>query len=143
MYSSNAILRNRLDKRNNKIYNTLHFSTRAIPFLNFFYDLFYRNKIKVIPSSIGNLLTNIGLAQWIMDDGSFQSGLILQTNAYTLLEVENLINVLLSNFNINSYIRIERNYPVIYIPADQINLVRSLVLNHMHPSTHYKLGINI
>lgn len=143
MCSSNAILRNRLDKRTNKIYSTLHFSTRTIPFLNVFYDLFYLNKTKVIPSSIGNLLTNIGLAQWIMDDGSFQSGLILQTNAYTIIEVENLINVLLSNFNINSYIRIEKNSPVIYIPANQIDLLRSLVLNHMHPSTHYKLGINI
>jgi hypothetical protein len=63
MCSSNAILRNRLDKRTNKVYNILHFSTRAIPFLNKFYELFYVNKKKVVPSSIGNLLTEIGLAQ--------------------------------------------------------------------------------
>jgi hypothetical protein len=76
-----------------------------------------------------------------MDDGSFQSGLILQTNAYTNLEVENLIKVLLSNFNLNSYLRTEKNKPVIYIPANQMKLVQLLVLDYMHPSTHYKLGI--
>jgi len=77
-------LRVRLDKRKNKIYNTLHFSTRSLESFNYFYDLFYINKIKVIPNSIDKLLTKLGLAQWIMDDGSFKSGLTLQTNAYTI-----------------------------------------------------------
>jgi hypothetical protein len=63
MCSSNAILRERLDKRIKKIYSSLHFSTRSLSFFNYYYDLFYFNKIKVIPISIGNLLTEIGLAK--------------------------------------------------------------------------------
>jgi hypothetical protein len=139
--SSNAILRERLDKRTNKIYGTLHFSTRALPFFNPFYELFYVNNIKVIPNSIGSLLTEIGLAQWIMDDGSFKSGLTLQTNAYTNTDVDLLISVIYNNFGIKSYMRLERNQPIIYIPADQIELLRSLVIPLMEPSTFYKLGL--
>ena len=76
-----------------------------------------------------------------MDDGFFKSGLTLQTNAYTITEVELLIKVLFTNFGINSYMRVEKNKSVIYIPASEMNLVRSLVLEHMEPSTHYKLGL--
>jgi hypothetical protein len=95
----------------------------------------------VIPISIGNLLTEIGLAKWIMDDGFFKYGLTLQTNAYTNHEVELLISVIFKNFCINSYIRFEQKRPIIYIPAENLNLIKSLVLNHMVPSTYYKLGI--
>jgi len=76
-----------------------------------------------------------------MDDGFFRSGLTLQTNAFSVLEVKLLISVLNSNFGMSSYIRFERNKPVIYIPANQISLLRSLVLEHMEQSTHYKLGL--
>jgi len=86
-------------------------------------------------------LTPIGLGQWIMDDGFFRPGLTLQTNAFSVLEVELLISVLNSNFGIIRYIRFERNQPVIYIPANQISLLRSLVLEYMEQSTHYKLGL--
>jgi hypothetical protein len=37
--------------------------------------------------------------------------------------------------------RFERNQPVIYIPAKNINTLKKVVLPHMHNSTHYKLGI--
>lgn len=57
-----------------------------------------------------------------------RNGLTLYTNAFSILEVELLISVLQTNFGISSRIRFERNQPVIYIPANQIELLKSLVL---------------
>lgn len=104
--------------------------------------MFYVNKVKIVPLNIGTLLTPIGLAQWIADDGFFRCGLYLQTNSYTKEEVLLLIEVLKVKFSIESKIRFERKIqPVIYIPANQIPKLRLLVLNYMDISTHYKLGI--
>lgn len=75
-----------------------------------------------------------------MDDGTCNGGVILQTNAFSVSEVQLLSDVLFEKFLIVSYLRYERNQPVIYIPASQLNLVRSLVLQHMVPSTFYKLN---
>jgi hypothetical protein len=78
-----------------------------------------------------------------MDDGSFRYGLTLQTNAFSVSDVELLISVLKSNFDIISRIRFEQscNQPIIYIPADQIDKLKLIVLSYMEPSTHYKLGL--
>lgn len=65
----------------------------------------------------------------------------MQTNAFQIAEVELLISVLKANFNLNSHIRFERKQPIIYITSSELPLLKSLVLDHMHPTTHYKLGI--
>ena len=67
-------------------------------------DLFYTDKVKTIPSNIGDLLTEVGLAFWIMDDGGLGSNgtLNLHKDSYTLAEVNLLIDVLKRNFDINS-----------------------------------------
>jgi hypothetical protein len=49
--------------RNNKkrglITQSLYFRTLAMPCLNYYYDLFYKDKIKVIPRNLDELLTAI------------------------------------------------------------------------------------
>ena len=50
------------DKRTGKIYNSLIFKTRMLPCFNYLWDLFYIDKVKIIPSNIGLLLTEVGLA---------------------------------------------------------------------------------
>ena len=92
------------DSRTGKIYNSLIFKTRMLPCFNYLWDLFYINKVKTIPSNIGDLLTEVGLAFWIMDDGGLGSNgtLNLHTDSYTLSEVNLLIEVLKRNFDINS-----------------------------------------
>jgi len=57
------------DKRTGKVYNSLIFKTRMLPCFNYLWDLFYDNKIKKVPLNIGELLTEVGLAFLIMDDG--------------------------------------------------------------------------
>ena len=54
---------NHLDKRTNKTYSTLSFSTKALPLFTEFYDQFYLNNNKIIPNQeYFNLLTPLALA---------------------------------------------------------------------------------
>jgi len=97
--------------------------------------------VKVIPFNIASLLTPIALAQWIADDGFFRNGLALQTDSYTRNEVNLLIEALILNFGIEIRVRLEKQNPVIYIPSSQMDLVRSIVLQHLDPYTYYKIGL--
>ena len=45
------------DKRTSKFYNSLIFKTRMLPCFNYLCDLFYIDKVKTIPSNIGDLLS--------------------------------------------------------------------------------------
>lgn len=72
----------RNDKKRDLITQSLYFRTLAMPCLNYYYDLFYKDKIKVIPRNLDKLLTARGLAYWIMDDGG-KSVLLRRTNYYS------------------------------------------------------------
>lgn len=97
------------DKCTGKIYYSLIFKTRMLPCFNYLCDLFYKDKVKTIPSNIGDLFTIVGLAFWIMVDGGLGSNgtLNLHTDSYTLTEVNLLIDVLKRNLDINSRISIK------------------------------------
>nr|YP_010218778.1 LAGLIDADG endonuclease [Morchella brunnea]UBU98585.1 LAGLIDADG endonuclease [Morchella brunnea] len=62
------------------------FRTLAMPCLNYYYDLFYKDKVKTIPRNLGELLTASSEedAFWIMDDGgkSVYNQTILHTRAF-------------------------------------------------------------
>jgi hypothetical protein len=91
------------DRRSRRIYDSLIFKTLAFPCFNFYHELFYPNGKKIIPSYIGELLTPVGLAFWIMDDGGKSHlDLALNTDSYTLNEVELLIHVLQTKFDMES-----------------------------------------
>ena len=60
--------------------------------------------IKIVPLNIYESLTAIGLAFWIMVDGSYskiKGNIILCTDSYTLQEVKLLISVLSNKFNLS------------------------------------------
>ena len=91
-----------LDKRTNKIYYSIGFATYSLPCFNYYYKLFYLNGVKVIPLNIGELLTPVGLAYWVMDDGGkSRNNFYLNTDSFSLDEVELLIKVLKENFDLN------------------------------------------
>ena len=50
------------DKRTNKIYSSISFTTMQLPCLNIFRELFYPSNIKIVPNNIYELLTPKGLA---------------------------------------------------------------------------------
>ena len=90
------------DKCTGKIYNSLIFKTRMLPCFNYLWDLFYKDRKKIIPFNIKDLLTEVGLAFGIMDDGGVGSGgtLNLNTDTYTDNEIEFLMDAFTQNFNL-------------------------------------------
>jgi len=131
------------DKRTGKIYNSLIFKTRMLPCNNFLWDLFYLNNIKIVPLNIQELLTEVSLAFWIMDDGGLGPGgeLILHTNSYSSDEVDLLIKVLKCNFNIQSRKSLKKvGQWIIIIPKKEVYKVAELTVDHMHSTMFYKIG---
>jgi len=114
-----------------------------LPCFNYLWNLFYIDKVKTVPLNIGELLTEVGLAFWIMDDGGLNSNgtLNLHTDSYTLSEVNLLIDVLNHNFNISSRKSLKRpGQWIIVIPKKEVPKVATFTLRHLHLSMYYKLG---
>lgn len=72
--------------------------------LNKYYELFYKDKIKIVTKNIHELLTARGLAHWIMDDDGigFYNQTILHTRAFTKEDLFILQNALKLNFKLKT-----------------------------------------
>jgi len=57
-----VILTRKPDKRTGEIYKSLYFRTLSMPCLNYYYELFYKNGVKIILRNLYKLLTARGLA---------------------------------------------------------------------------------
>ena len=132
--------------RNNKkrgiITQSLCFRTISMPCLNYYYELFYKDNKKRVPNNLDELLTERGLAYWIMDDGgkTFYNQTVLHTRSFTKEEVIYIQNVLNKNFELVT--RIEEKSPnqwIIYIPVKQVKSLKSIVGPYMHKSMLYKI----
>lgn len=120
----------------------LRFRTLAAPNLSYLYDMFYNNKKKIVPRNIAEILNARALAYWIMDDGSWAgSGVLLHTNNFVLSDVELLAKTLKEKFNLQLTIRVKGNNHIIYIRAESIKHLISLVKPYIRPEFFYKLGI--
>nr|YP_009945105.1 LAGLIDADG endonuclease [Monilinia laxa]QOE17469.1 LAGLIDADG endonuclease [Monilinia laxa]QYB19889.1 GIY-YIG endonuclease [Monilinia laxa]QYB19974.1 GIY-YIG endonuclease [Monilinia laxa]QYB20055.1 GIY-YIG endonuclease [Monilinia laxa]QYB20152.1 GIY-YIG endonuclease [Monilinia laxa] len=53
----------RKDKRSDTTTQSLYFRTLAMPCLNYYYDLFYKERVKIVPRNLGPLLTARGLGK--------------------------------------------------------------------------------
>ena len=93
----------------------------------------------------GDLLTPVGLAFWIMDDGSRQgSGLHLNVYGFDNESVDRLLDVLQGKFNLECTLHGHSAHGGkyrIYVRADSMPRLQELVLPHMVPSMLYKLGL--
>ena len=85
-----SILERKPDKRTGLIYKSIYFLTLRFSCLNEYYEIFYKDRVKIIPNNLDKLLTPIGLAYWIMDDGGKSSygHTVLHTRSFTLKDVE-------------------------------------------------------
>lgn len=110
---------NNLDKRTGKSNYSCWFRTKASPTFTKLHIAWYKDKRKIIPANIKELLTPISLASYcFMQDGSFQKasgGVYLSTDAYTILEVKLLATSLSEKFNIKTSIHISHGRGRIYI----------------------------
>ena len=136
-------LRKRICKTN-KILFHYRINTYTFTSLNWLYDLFYKNNIKILPldHEIWNYFTEFSLAIWFMDDGSkTKSGYRLATNCFTINEINFLQKLLLEKFNLKTTKQssgLSKGY-IIYIKAESRNLFMTLIQKHVHDCMKYKL----
>lgn len=100
-----TIVTRKSDPRTGKVYQSIYVRTLRFACLNPYHDLFYKDKKKVVPSNIQDLLTPVGLAHIIMGDG-FLNGqskvVIICSESFSKEEQELLISVLDKNFGIKA-----------------------------------------
>lgn len=129
-----------------KTHQSIYFDTLAYPAFNKFHDMFYKEKVKIVPSNIEELLTARGLAYWYMDDGGAdRSGYVYYTNNFTKEEVELLVRVLKNKFSLDCSIhtrndKVNKPY-MIYIRANSWNRFKSLIEPYVIPHFAYKLEL--
>ena len=130
------------DKTNNQTYSKISLSTMQLPCFNKFYDLFYKEKIKKVPLNIEQLLIPIGLAHWIMGDGSkHNNGLHLSVYAFNIKEAIILKNALISKFGLTVTIHNHKVGPRLYIWEADMPGLRRMLMPYFVPSMLYKLGL--
>lgn len=79
------------------------FKTWTFQSFNFYHNLFYVNKLKIIPKNIEFYLTPLAIAIWIMDDGTKSSGgLRLCTNSFSYEDNLLLCKALKNRYNITA-----------------------------------------
>jgi hypothetical protein len=132
-----------VDKRTNKSYSSISFTTMQLPCFNEYRDLFYNLKVKFVPENIYDLLTPRGLAYWIQDDGSRHgSGLHISVYAFTNEDVDKLMYTLQDKFNLKCSIHYNRDKkPRIYIFKESMENLISLVKPFFVKEMLYKLGL--
>ncbi|RUS23425.1 homing endonuclease [Endogone sp. FLAS-F59071] len=128
----------------------LKFTTVTLPCFSQLYNLFYDEQgNRRLHPLLGAYLTARGLAHWIMCDGEKinRGGVFLNTFSFSMEEVDFLISVIRTNFNLDCHRIIKRSngkiYWRIYISGKKENLKQ--LINHvqpyMHSSMYYKLGL--
>jgi ubiquinol-cytochrome c reductase cytochrome b subunit len=123
----------------------IRFHTWTFSNFNWIHDVWYVNQlgVKKVPSIIGQYLTPLALAIWIMDNGGKVSqGLKLATNSFSYSDCLFLMKVINDNFNLKSTVQktgVTNQYHI-YIWKESMPLLREIVLPYIHPSIKYKLN---
>lgn len=120
-----------------KVHKWYQFSTRSIREWNELHSAWYVEGKKVVPSDIADLLTPVSLAHWHMDDGGWtKGGIHLNTNSFTKADVQRLVDILKSKFNLTCSVQ-SRNR--LYIWSGSAPLFCDIIRPHIHPSMVYKI----
>ena len=131
---------NRLDKRfKNPNYKSCYIQSKANPELFYFYNLFYKNKVKRIPEDL-TLLTPLAIAIWFMDDGlKLECGYGISTNSFSLEDVTRICQYLKNTYGLE-YSITKKN--TIYIKANSRKKFTNLIKKYIDSSMLYKLHKN-
>lgn len=123
------------------------FRTIRHPLLTEIYQQFYRSQgykcgRKVVPASVKHTLSPLGLAVWVMDDGSYGQGTIeISTYAFILAEVQFLQMCLRKRFHIETSIVRDRDKGYrLYCLRREVQKLTSIVRPYIIPSLLYKIG---
>ena len=126
-------------KKENKEYRRLHFSTYSNGAFQKWRDLFYKNKVKIVPNNIQEILVEpLSLAVWMMDDGYKRNdcnALRFNTDLYSYQEQQILVDCLRSNFGITATIHKKGKTFNVYIPEKSslkfCEIIRPYIINSL------------
>lgn len=97
------------ERCNGKNRTSCRFTTRSLQCFNEYFELFYLNRYKTIPESIG--LSPLSLAVWFMDDGSkSRDALYLNTQQFGYYGSEKLAGMLRNQFGFEARINKDSKY---------------------------------
>ena len=137
----------RIFKKNGSVDKTHYgyeFNSFTFRSFNWIHKLFYKKGVKYVNEDLVKYITPLALAIWISDDGGFaKPGVRIASNSFKLKEVEFLVEVLNSKFDLDCTIQTLKpsgNYSI-YIKGSSIPNLRKIILPYLHPSMHYKLGL--
>ena len=132
-------------KKMQKNYERLHFATYSNIIFREWRDLFYRNKIKIIPQNINEILVSpMSLAVWMMDDGYKRNdcnALRINTDLFSLGEQELLVDCLKENFGISTTIHKKGKTFNIYVPEKSSRNFCNLIRPYIIDSLLYKVSL--
>jgi len=132
------LIMSKFDSRPNKMkdYSSIKFQTLSLPCFNKYKELFYNLEgKKIIPLNLEELLSEKGLAYWIMDDGyKSGKGFYICTESYSLDEHQIIINLLKKKFNLESSAHKTTNGYRIYIFSKEklYQLIKPYLLSHFN-----------
>ena len=132
------------NKISGNISSSMYFNTFALPCFVELWNLFYPAGKKIIPLTIGELLSPLSLVYWIGDDGCFhktQRSLYLCKNSFTLEEVKLLMSVLTNKFNLQCTINKHGNGYRIRVSSKSLLVLQELLKDIMPPMMLYKIGL--
>lgn len=134
-----------LHTNDNGGYPFWRFVTRSHPYLMELRELFYVGKTKVVPETIGSLLTHPkSLAVWFMDDGTCdrrQGSVLFETQSFSPHDLELLKVVLNDNFGIRSTVHRSGagRGSRLYVSVAETRKLTEIIGPYMLPELRYKL----
>jgi transcriptional regulator with XRE-family HTH domain len=123
--------------------NKLVATGKALACMNIYQNIFYKNKIKIIPIEyLKQNFTNISLAFLFMDDGNKNGKTInLNMQSFTLDELNQFVNFLKDKFNLEFNIKKDKT---LYLKYKSRTIFYNLVQDYIIDKMKYKLeGIKL
>ena len=125
-------IRKKLGKKG-KLHKTMSFNTWTFTSFDWIYDIWYVDNTKQVPQSIGDYLTPLALAIWVMDSGVKSS---------QGLDCVLLVKVLHNNFGLEAKIQnkgVSSQYSI-YVPKESVIDLNNKISTYLIPEMKYKLS---
>lgn len=131
----------RFDQRlNGRDYPCVQFASRTNPVFTKWHVRFYRDRKKIVPSEIAELLSPLAVAVWLMDDGAADhAGVTLQTHSFLYQEVLLLQTAVRERFDLAVTLRKNRGAWILYVPAAELPGLQVIVDPFLLSDLAYKL----
>ena len=128
------------DPKRDKNHYSWYFHSKSLEELGLFHKYFYRDRTKILPENIFNLITPCALAIWFMDDGTNAgNSYIINTQCFSKEEQEKIINFFKKKYDINAKIVKEYSNFKIALGRHEYQKLNAIIEPYIIPSMIYKI----